>query len=168
MAHQHALGDLVMAKASVLGQVSATSDQVRLLINHHYGHAVAMGARYYNLASVAAGHNGLVRFPSVAISPDHIDNALAKAGGNNLPGAIQSLVLGGARHTIIAASAMDPTSTGWDRMPEPGACDFCTSKSGPGGPDFPAHYNCNCIAAPVFKEVVNNGRSKSIRAGLTP
>jgi hypothetical protein len=144
MVHQHVLGDMVAAKASALPRVTPDNE------------AVALGSRYYGMASVAHGHGSFSRFPDMPISDDHIMNAIRKS--DNVPGALHTLVLSGARDVIIKSSLIDMSSDGWDRIAEPGACDFCRAQTG-GGEVFPTHYNCECIAAPKFKEARANVRS---------
>jgi hypothetical protein len=150
----HALGDIVWMKAAALQTLNLKDEHVNRLVMHHHVHAVALGSRYYNLAAVSHGHKPLRHFPDVSLNSRHIDNALAKARDStngDIPGAIHTLVMSGARNAVIRAAILDPAAEGWDRVPEPGACDFCTGQAGPGGDSFPAHYNCNCIASPRFR-----------------
>jgi hypothetical protein len=157
MVHQHVLGDMVAAKASALPRVTPDNERaVVMLVHGLYRKAVALGSRYYGMASVAHGHGSFSRFPDMPISDDHIMNAIRKS--DNVPGALHTLVLSGARDVIIKSSLIDMSSDGWDRIAEPGACDFCRAQTG-GGEVFPTHYNCECIAAPKFKEARANVRS---------
>jgi len=151
---QRVLGDHVYAAASVIPAGRAFD-----LVASRYSHSVALASRFYNLMSVSSGNSGMKKFPHMSISPDHIDNALAKAGPGQLPGAVQSLILSGGRDLITQTSEIDPLAEGWDWVMEPEACDYCASKAGPGTGDFRAHYSCGCIAAPRFTE------SKTISTG---
>jgi hypothetical protein len=144
---QRILGDHVFSAASVIPAGKAHD-----LVASRYSHSVALASRFYNLMSVASGNSGMKKFPSMSIAPEHIDNALSKAGPGQLPGAVQALVLSGGRDLITQTSLLDPLAEGWDWITEPGACDYCRSRSGSGSGDFKAHYSCGCIASPRFRE----------------
>jgi hypothetical protein len=147
MTVQNILGDNVFAAASAI-----PADKVTDLIASRYQHSVAMGTRFYNLMSVASGHSGRAKFQRMSLSPDHISNALAKAGPDNIAGAAQSLVLSGGRDIITQTAEIDPLCDGCDWETEPGACDYCLSQAGPIEGTFRAHYNCGCIAVPRFSK----------------
>jgi hypothetical protein len=153
---QNVLGDSVFAAASAI-----PTSKVPLLVKSRYPHSVAMGARFFNLMSVASGNSGLVKFPHVTLAPDHISNALAKAGPGQLAGAAQALVLSGGRDLITQASEIDPFCDGWDWISEPDACDYCAGRAGPGTGSFNAHYNCGCIARPRFGGKTDGGLQHS-------
>jgi hypothetical protein len=155
MIRQHHFGDIVRMRAEALHTLNPTNDQVDLLVRHHHRHAVALGSHYYNLAATAHGFPHVHKFPPVHMNPRHVTNAIVQAQGDNIPGVIQGLVLSGAREVVMATSALDPNADGWDRIAEPGACQYCRIQQGPGGDSFPAHYNCECIAAPRFREKSN-------------
>lgn len=58
--------------------------------------------------------------------------------------------------TIATNAAQDPQAAGWQRILEPGACDFCRMLAGRGGvykkstARFAAHHNCRCGARPSW------------------
>ena len=60
------------------------------------------------------------------------------------------------RDTILTNSQRDPSSVGWKRNPNPGACRFCRFLAGQGAiykqstARFASHTNCSCSASPVF------------------
>lgn len=58
--------------------------------------------------------------------------------------------------TISGATKADPLAVGWERIPNPGACDFCVMLAGRGGvykkatSRFASHSGCRCSAAPSW------------------
>lgn len=58
--------------------------------------------------------------------------------------------------TISGAAKADPKAVGWERVPNPGACDFCIMLAGRGGvymeqtSRFASHSGCQCGARPSW------------------
>lgn len=60
------------------------------------------------------------------------------------------------RDTMNAIQEAEPGIIGWERVINPGACDFCQQCDGAfvygGSEPMPLHANCGCSAAPVMIE----------------
>jgi hypothetical protein len=60
------------------------------------------------------------------------------------------------RDTLGAIQAAEPAIVGWERVSNPGACDFCQQVNGAfvygGSEPLPLHANCGCSAVPVLRE----------------
>lgn len=62
--------------------------------------------------------------------------------------------LAAGRQTVITATDSDPRASGWKRVTQSGACDFCRMLAGRGGvykehsAHFASHGDCNCASVP--------------------
>lgn len=80
--------------------------------------------------------------------------AAAQNGFVKASGAMSTLVLAGARQTILESVRGDRRAAGWQRVTA-GGCDFCETLStrvfgSSESADFAAHDHCACAAEPVF------------------
>lgn len=98
--------------------------------------------------------NRTVGWATAPLRGEKPDLELAKS---QLQGAIDRLVLGVGRATIIDNTKRDRQATGWARVPEAGCCSFCALLASRGAvykeaaADFRAHDHCRCHAEPVFR-----------------
>lgn len=134
-----------------------------------YGEVAAtMAADWYETVRASTGVAGRFRVnPTVVTRTDEVVGTVRRVAGQLFTAtpetAIDSLVprasqyaLDSARETVRANSLRDPRARGWERVTNPGACDFCVDLANRGAAysedsaDFEAHDGCNCIAAPAF------------------
>lgn len=70
--------------------------------------------------------------------------------------AMQEYVMQPGRDTVTVSSVNDPFSSGWQRITDIDACDFCVMLAARGGVykkdtvSFGAHGDCNCTAIPSW------------------
>lgn len=67
------------------------------------------------------------------------------------------------RDTLGAVQTVEPRIVGWERVTNPGACDFCQQVNGAfvygGSEPMPLHANCGCSAVPVLIEKSGSSRT---------
>lgn len=153
-----------------------------LAVGAAYHRLSASRARaYYSAARRLAGVEGEIQVPEVEFDEEAAVRNLMllgpiltkKAIANRRPrpkdaalvrvsGAVTLMVMRGGRDTIVAATEVDPASTGFMRVTA-GTCSWCLQLaawgkpvgSGPGG--FLGHTNCKCVAEPRWDDG-NRGR----------
>lgn len=157
--------------SGTIGQFAAASGVVARARN---GESSAVAARYFRAFRVAEGISGVV-VPTVAAAPavevaagvlrgaglagivnarkgGFSPQAAARNGFVRAAGSLTSLVLDGARRTVLESAAQDPRAARWQRVTSGGPCGFCTmlARRGPAfatkdTAGFEPHDNCACV-----------------------
>jgi hypothetical protein len=92
-----------------------------------------------------------------AITPLQGDDPNEVLARERLAEVIQFEVPRPFRDTITTNARRDPAAGRWQRVPNPGACKFCSFLAGRGAvyradtARFAAHPSCGCSAVPVFE-----------------
>lgn len=101
-----------------------------------------------------AGLAGIVRARSRGETPDKA----ARNGFVKMSGSASSLVIGGARETLLGAVRADSHALGYQRVTDGDPCSFCAMVASRGivafdedSAGFEAHNHCGCTAEPAFE-----------------
>lgn len=163
----------------VAGSWGLFAAQVTPLIQQQHGVSSELAAQYFTRfrqASRAAGSSEALLASTPR--PDQIRRLLEydariatlRTIANGMPadraaqsaltrvvGTCQSLVSDGGRETVMQSTDADDQASGWVRLPEDDACDFCAllATRGPAyrsetSATFEAHRFCQCEAEPVY------------------
>lgn len=96
-----------------------------------------------------AGLAGIIRARRAGQSPE----AAARNGLVKVSGSASSLVLAGARSTLLELVSADGRAAGWQRVTSADPCPWCADRSGQMLREavFGAHDHCSCTAEPAYE-----------------